>query len=149
MDELKNTNPQQMLEDAFRAIYEQDSECEKARTEDEDKLHAYQIQWCERFKETFSFVSQYGGRIVLNMHRDFEVKLFHMDKCSVTIVSESGGYSIEVHPPEPNAEKCQCLENYIYDTGGNKVLSLTLPEITRHVSKGLAKSNADNKQLNK
>lgn len=149
MDELKNTNPQQMLEDAFRAIYEQDSECEKARTEDEDKLHAYQIQWCERFKDTFSFVSQYGGRIVLNMHRDFEVKLFHMDKCSVTIVSESGGYSIEVHPPEPNAEKCQCLENYIYDIGGNKVLSLTLPEITLHVSKGLAKSNADNKQLNK
>ena len=149
MEDLKNTNPQQMLEDAFRAIYERDSECENARTKDEDNLHAYQIQWCERFKDTFSFVSQYGGRIVLNMHDDFEVKFFHMDKCSVTIVSESGGYSIEVHPPVPNADKCHCLENYIYDMGGNKVLSLTLPEITLHVSKGLAKSNADNKQLNK
>ena len=150
MDELKKTSPQQMLEDAFRAIYKHDREDENARVEGEDNLHAYQIQWCERFKDTFSFVSQYGGRIVLNTNSDFEVKMYHKDKCSVTIFSESGGYSIEVHPPAPNSEQCQCLESYIYDLydfNRNRVLSLTLPEITLHVSKGLARSNADNKRL--
>ena len=43
---------------------------------------------------------------------------------------------------------CQCLEHYAFGTPyGNKVLYLTLPEITQNVSKGLAKSNADKKQL--
>ena len=147
MDELKKTSPQQMLEDAFRAIYKHDREDENARVEGEDNLHAYQIQWCERFKDTFSFVSQYGGRLVLHTESDFAVKFHHVDKCCVTVVSESGGYSIEVHPPAPNTEQCRCLESYIYDTTGNKVLSLTLPEITQHISKGLARSNADNKRL--
>ena len=147
MDDLKKTNPQQMLEDAFRAIYENDSKNEQARVEGEVNLNEYQIEWCNKFKETFAFVSQYGGRINIHMVDDFDVKFFHKDKCCVSVVSESGGYYLEVHPPMPNTEICHCLENYIYDTSGNKQLSLTLTEITTHISKGLAKSNADNKQL--
>ena len=146
MADLKIPSPQQMLEDAFRAMYKEDKKTESARVEAEGDISSYQIQWCNNFQEVFSFVSQYGGRICLNMHDDFEVKFFHYDKCSVTVVSESGGYSIEVHPPAPNSDKCHCIESYIYDMGGNKVLFLTLPEITQHISKGLAKSNADNKR---
>ena len=146
MDELKNTNPQQILEDAFRAIYELDSKNEMSRVAAEDEMFAYQIDWCNKFKETFAFVSQYGGRIVLHEESDFEVKFFHTDKCIVTVVSESGGYSIEVHPPAPNEEQCRCLENLSF--GGSRVLFLTLPEITLHISKGLAASNADRKRLN-
>lgn len=146
MDELKDTNPQQMLEDAFRAIYENDSKNEHARVEEEASLNDYQVEWCNKFKDTFSFVSQYGGRICLNMADDFSVKFFHQDKCSVSVVSESGGYCLEIHPPMPNTDICQCLESYIYDTSGNKMLALTLTEITSHISKGLAKSNADNKR---
>ena len=136
-----------MLEDAFRAIYEHDNESEQARVEGEDKLYAYQIEWCNKFKETFAFVAQYGGRIKINIEDDFAVKFHHVDKCCVSVVSESGGYSLEVHPPAPDSEKCRCLENYLFDSFGNKVLFLTLPEITRHISQGLAKSNADNKRL--
>lgn len=147
MSELKNTNPQQLLEDAFRALYRSDYEDELSRVDSEEELHSQQIQWCNKFEEVFSFVSQYGGRLCINTHTDFEVKFYHVDKCSITVVSESGGYSLEVHPPEPGTDKCRCLENYIYDVAGNKMLFLTLPEITQHISRGLAKSNADNKQL--
>ena len=147
MDDLKNTNPQQMLEDAFRAIYKNDSKDEQDRVESEANLNEYQVEWCNKFKETFAFVSQYGGRICIHVEDDFHVKFFHTDKCCVSVVSESGGYCLEIHPPMPNTEVCRCLENYIYDTSGNKVLFLTLPEITTHISKGLAKSNADNKRL--
>ena len=145
MDDLKNTNPQQMLEDAFRALYEKDSTDEAARIEAENNLNAYQIRWCEEFKKVFSFVSQYGGQLVTHMSSDYEVKLYHCDKCSIQVFGE--GYSIEVHPPKPGEEKCRCLERYLFDSPLNKELYLTLPEITTHVSKGLAKANADHKHL--
>ena len=147
MDDLKNTNPQQMLEDAFRAIYEQDSEKEQSRVAAEDELFAYQSQWCNKFQETFSFVSQYGGRITIHTHRDYVARLCNMEKFSVSVISQSGGYSLEVHPPAPNAEQCRCLEHYSFAPFGNRELFLTLPEITAHISKGLAASNADNKRL--
>lgn len=60
MDEIKTTTPQQMLEDAFRALYDMASAEEAQRVEDENALIGYQIKWCEKFKQTFSFVSQYG-----------------------------------------------------------------------------------------
>lgn len=47
MDELKSTNPQQMLEDAFRAIYESDASVEAQRVDDENALMEYQIRWCD------------------------------------------------------------------------------------------------------
>lgn len=147
MDDLKERNPQQLLEDAFRALYMHDSDEEALRVKAEQDLNAYQIEWCNWFQERFSFVSQYGGRIVLNLRDDFAVKFHHLDKCSVSVLNNSGGYSIEIHPPAPNTEQCMCLEHYMYDEGGNKLLKLTLPEITMHISKGLAKSNADHKQL--
>ena len=50
MDELKNTNPQQMLENAFRAIYELDASVEAQRVDDENALMGYQIRWCNNFK---------------------------------------------------------------------------------------------------
>lgn len=145
MDDLKNTSPQQMLEDAFRALYQQDAEKEASRVMAEDNLFAYQIEWCDKFQETFSFVSQYGGRLVLHTESDFAAKFYKTDKCCVSIVSESGGYCLEVHPPAPNEERCRCIENYTFE--GNRSLYLTLPEITAHISKGLAASNADKKRL--
>ena len=63
MDEIKTTTPQQMLEDAFRALYDMASAEEAQRVEDENALIGYQIKWCEKFKQTFSFVSQYLGII--------------------------------------------------------------------------------------
>lgn len=147
MDDLKERNPQQLLEDAFRAIYTQDREKEDARVEAEEQLWAYQVDWCNKFQEIFAFVSQYGGRISIHTNDDFAVKFHHLDKCCVSVISESGGYSIEVHPPAPNTNTCRCLENYLFDSYGNKSLLLTLPEITEHISQGLAKSNADHKRL--
>lgn len=147
LEELKNTNPQQMLEDAFRAIYQRDIQDEKSRVEEKDKLYAYQIEWCNKFEETFSFVSQYGGRICKHIEDDFSVKMFHVEKCIITVVSESGGYSIEIHPPEPGSDKCLCREDFLYETLRGGVYRLTLPEITVHISKGLANANADNKTL--
>ena len=143
MDELKNTNPQQMLEDAFRALYELDSAAEAHRVDDENALMEYQINWCNTFKQTFSFVSEYGAKLVYHMNSDFEVKMYHSDKCCIQIISD--WYYIEVHPPKPGEEKCRCLEHCAFIK--SEVVYLTLPEITQHISKGLAKSNADKKQL--
>ena len=146
MDEIKTTTPQQMLEDAFRALYDMASAEEAQRVEDENALIGYQIKWCEKFKQTFSFVSQYGARLIFQMNSDYDVKYHHLDKCCVQIFCD--WYSIEVHPPKPGEDVCQCMEHYAFGTPyGNKVLYLTLPEITQNVSKGLAKSNADKKQL--
>ncbi len=146
MDELKNTNPQQMLEDAFRAIYDLDFSAEAKRVDEENALMDYQIKWCNTFKETFAFISQYGAQLELQMNSDFKVKYYHLDKCSVQIFCD--WYSIEVHPPKPGKDVCRCLERYSFDFPyGNNVVFLTLSEITQHVSKGLAKSNADKKQL--
>ena len=145
MDELKNTNPQQLLEDAFRAIYEKDSADEAQRIEEERELNCYQLRWCSKFEETFGFVSQYGGKVVSNVESDFNVKLHHLDKCSVDVYFE--GYSITVHPPKPGEERCRCFEHYIFDGPFRSELMLTLPEITTHISKGLAKAGADLKHL--
>ena len=146
MDDLKETNPQQMLEDAFRAIYELDSSVEAQRVDDENALMGYQIKWCDTFKQTFSFVSEYGAKLVLHMNSDLEVKQHHIDKCCIQLVSD--WYSIEVHPPKPGEDICRCLEHYAFEFPyTRKEVFLTLPEITQHVSKGLAKSNDDKKQL--
>ena len=146
MDELKNTNPQQMLEDAFRTIYDLDSAAEAHRVDDENALIGYQINWCNTFKQTFSFVSGYGAKLVYHMNSDLEVKMHHIDKCCIQIFLD--WYYIEVHPPKPGEEKCRCLERYAFEFPyTNKEYYLTLPEITQHISKGLAKSNADKKQL--
>ena len=145
MDDLNITNSQQMLEDLFRALYMHFKEGEDLRVQAEQDRNAYQEQWCNKFMEIFSFVSKYGGKMTLHTNSDFEVKMFHSDKCSVGVMG--GGYSIEVHAPEPGSEKCKCLEHYIYDSPGNTVLNLTLPEITVHIANGLARSNADHKHL--
>lgn len=147
MSELQSTSPQKMLEDAFRAIYERDKKDEISRVEEEEKRSAYQVEWCNKFKDIFSFVSQYGGRIDIHTESDFAVKFHHVDKSIVIVVSESGGYSMEIHPPEPNSDKCLCRENYLFDVMKGGVNRLTLPEITVRISKGLAASNADSKRL--
>ena len=146
MDELKNTNPQQMLEDAFRAIYESDASVEAQRVDDENALMEYQIRWCDNFMQTFSFVSEYGAKLELQMNSDYKVKRYHIDKCCIQLVSD--WYSSEGHPPKPGKDICRCLEHYAFDFSckSNEVF-LTLPEITQHVSKGLAKSNAAKQQL--
>lgn len=147
MDDLNITNSQQMLEDLFRALYMHFKEGEDLRVQAEQDRNAYQEQWCNKFMEIFSFVSKYGGKMTLHTNTDFQVKLYHCDKCSVGLISEKGGYGIEIHPPEPGSDKCRCLEHYLFEHTGNKELYLTLPEITVHISNGLAKSDADGKHL--
>lgn len=139
MNELKETDPQQMLEYAFRAIYEQEIINEQSRDEESKHLLQYQKEWCNKFIEVFHFVSQYGGRLILNTPSDSHIKLYG-EHYSISVVSESGEYNLLVNPPTINSDKCRCLEKLYMSY---KSYELTLPEITRHISKGLAKSNAD------
>lgn len=137
--------PQDMLEEAFRALYDRDSEDEAKRVQEEKELFNYQIEWSNKFKETFAFVSEYGAKMEMSINSDLDVKSFNVDKCSIQVFN--GIYSLTVFPPMPGTDRCKCLEHYLYDHTGNKVLFLTLPEITIHISKGLAKSNADKKHI--
>lgn len=145
MNNLKNITPQDMLEEAFRALYDRDSEDEAKRVQEEKELFNYQIEWSNKFKDTFAFVSEYGAKMEMSINSDLDVKSFNIDKCSIQVFN--GIYSLTVFPPRPGTDRCKCLEHYLYDYTGNKVLFLTLPEITIHISKGLAKSNADKKHI--
>lgn len=130
-----------MLEEAFRTIYEQESKTEQSRVAAEDELYAYQTQWCEKFKNNFLFISQYGGLIEIDTASDFDVKLFKRPKSRVYVRSRNYVYSLQITPPAPNTDKCSCFEHYHFEHP--VYLELTLPEITKHISKGLAASNAD------
>lgn len=147
MDKPSNIDPQEMLESVFKTMYENDASEEASRIQQENELHAYQVEWCNKFLEVFSFVSQYGGNVAIHTNTDYDVKLFKLDKCSVSVYGK--GYCIEVHPPKPGTDKCCCLEHYLYESSNTISLDLTLPEITVRISKGLAKANADSKQLKK
>lgn len=147
MDGPESKDPQQMLESLFKTIYEKDASDEALRIQQENELYSYQIEWCNKFLEVFSFVSQYGGSVTIHTHTDFEVKFHKLDKCLVSV--SCNGYCIEVHSPMPGTDKCRCLEHYVYESINNTSLSLTLPEITLRISKGIAKANADRQQLKK
>ena len=56
---------------------------------------------------------------------------------------------MEIRPPEPGSDRCLCREHFAFDTMRGGVYRLTLPEITIHISKGLAASNAESKWLGK
>lgn len=141
MDGLNNSDPQQMLEAAFRALYEMDASVSLNAVALRNDKHAFQKHWCETFVKTFSFVSQYGASVKMHEVDDFDVKYFHSDKYYIKVINN--GFSMEIHPPESPNSKCHCLEHFIFDMGGTKSLDLTLPEITLHISKGCARANTE------
>ena len=141
MDGLNINDPQQMLEAAFRALYEMEATAALNAVALRNDKQAFQKKWCEAFVKTFSFVSEYGATVKMHETDDFHVKHLHSDKYFVTV--QNKGFSMEIHAPEVPDTKSRCLELYIFDMGGTKTMYLTLPEITQHISKGCARANTE------
>lgn len=143
-DKLDISDPQKLLEEAFQALYESNFATELAEMAKQQDLYAYQKAWSEKFVQTFSFVRKYGAKATVCETSNLNVKMLGFDKYFACV--EILGYSLTVHPPKVGSDTCECLEHHILEP--NKILHLTLPEITIHLSQGLAKVNAENgKQL--
>ena len=139
IEEMKTDTPQQMLEAAFRALYEKDTAEVKKALSEAKVIQAFQKQWCETFVKSFAFLTQFGAKVEMHELSDLEVRIYRRAKYYITF--SNNGYYLEVYAPVSEDAKCRCLERPSSDSYSNRLLELTLPEITQHISQGCAVAN--------
>ena len=59
----KISDPQILLEEAFKALYDSNLAAELSEIAKQQDLYAYQKAWCDKFAQVFSFVAKYGASV--------------------------------------------------------------------------------------